>query len=1104
MKWCGVVLMCVVLSGCEQVAPALDHPTDAATIARHNEAVAAMGGFDYESAMAILAELTAKYPWWNDAQVDLAIAQLNRQAEGDEEAALTRLAAVLKRSSHHERAHFASGILRLHAGEIDSAAVHFEEVMRRDPEDAYAAYYLGQVRMQQGDMAAAVPLFARAIVADPYLRSAYYAGAQASRRAGDSEQAQEWLEIFQRMEHNPRARLAEIKYTRMGRKAEVVAIPAGDGDPRPLPAGPIFDRNAADSIGSRESGPFHAIGLGWIGNGQSLALMSHEHGSDLYRLSASGLLEQIKDMSGLTAADNVNASLWGDVNADGQIDVLLLRSGENQLWLGQGEAMFERDVAFDVGEVGQSVDGALFDADHDGDLDVFVVNEQGAPCELINNNGDGSWQVVSDTSSGFPGNAQHSRQVVVADFDGDLDSDVLVINQQPPHMVWLNDRLWDWTQGSEEWNELLAADISAAVAADVDADGAMEVVSLDQASTVRVWARDVDRWRSSENATSTETPPDLGDGVRLERSTARPRRLAVVDVTGNGRLNVIRESGWVADNQIGRPVVLDVLATDGRKLQSFQADQDWALVQDEVGAGPGMICVGAEGTIITIPAGSGRFPFVDITLAGRTDPGQSMRSNVSGIGATVAARVGDRWTMTGAVRSAAGPGQNLQPLSIGLGGHDEVDFVSIDWSDGVLQTEPHLKPGSVHVIAETQRQLSSCPVIFAWDGEQMRFLTDCLGVGGMGFMIDPSTYATPRPMERVLLPRGVMLPRDGQFEVVLAEPMQETCYLDAVTLETIDVPDGWEVLADERMGTGDPMPTSELLFARTSLLPVAAWNAQDEDVLEQARSVDSVAISPGVIDGRFIGRVVEPSVLVLEFDSPLADLPGRPMLIIDGWVEYPYSQTMFAAWQAGLSYSPMSIEARGGDGQWHSVHADIGYPAGMPRTSVFPLEGLAQDVTALRIQTDLELYVDAVRVVGIEPCPGARIRRTMPATATVEQVGYPRRIHHEQRRPGYDWSDRVPFWDTRTQRGEYTQFGDVRAIVGGVGDGVAVFGAGEAVRLRFDPCAPVAQGWTRTHVLDVRGWCKDMDFMTGQGETVKPVPGDGGGEHLRTRHRSGR
>ena len=229
MKWCGVVLMCVVLSGCEQVAPALDHPTDAATIARHNEAVAAMGGFDYESAMAILAELTAKYPWWNDAQVDLAIAQLNRQAEGDEEAALTRLAAVLKRSSHHERAHFASGILRLHAGEIDSAAVHFEEVMRRDPEDAYAAYYLGQVRMQQGDMAAAVPLFARAIVADPYLRSAYYAGAQASRRAGDSEQSQEWLEIFQRMEHNPRARLAEIKYTRMGRKAEVVAIPAGDG-----------------------------------------------------------------------------------------------------------------------------------------------------------------------------------------------------------------------------------------------------------------------------------------------------------------------------------------------------------------------------------------------------------------------------------------------------------------------------------------------------------------------------------------------------------------------------------------------------------------------------------------------------------------------------------------------------------------------------------------------------------------------------------------------------------------------------------------------------------------------------------------------------------
>jgi hypothetical protein len=1104
MKWYGSILMCFVLFACDGSRPPADHPADAATIARHNEAVAAMGAFQYETAMVILAELTTKHPWWNDAQVDHAIAQLNRQAQGDDEAAIARLAIVLERSPHHQRAHFTSGILRLHAGKLDAAAAHFEKVVNLDSADAYAAYYLGQVRMQQGDIPGAVQLFTQAIAIDPYLRSAYYAGSQAARRGGDAEQGQDWLDVFQRMEHNPRARLAEIKYTRMGPKAEVVAMDAGDQAPPLLPVGPIFDRESMSVNDCRGCPPFQAIGLGWIGDGQSLVLMSHAFGSELYRWSAAGGLVQINDESGLTAVADVNATLWGDVNGDGHLDVVLLRSGENELWLGQGSAAFERTSAFDVGTPGRSVDGAMFDADHDGDLDVFVVNDKGAPCELLNNDGDGSWRSVLDESSGFPGKAQNSREVVVADFDGDLDIDVLVINQRPPHMVWLNDRLWNWTQGSAAWNDLLAADIAAAVAVDLDADGAMDVVTLDQAYGVNVWRRESQSWEASVVAVGAATPPLLRAGVNLERSTARPRGLSIADVTGNGLLNVIRESGWAVANHTGRPSVLDVLSSSGELLQSFQGDLHWALVHGVRGAGPMMMCAGANGGIGTIPAGSGRFPFVDIVLAGRTSPAQSMRSNVSGIGAAVAARLGDRWTMAGVVRSAAGPGQNLQPLSIGLAGRDEVDFVLIDWSDGVVQTEPHLKPGVVHVISETQRQLSSCPVIFAWDGSQMRFLTDCLGVGGMGFMLDPSTYAKPRPVERVLLPRDVLAPRDGQFEVILAEPMQETCYLDAVVLETIDLPSGWEVLADERMGTSDPMPTSDLLFARASMSPIAATNGRGADVLAEVIAVDAVAVSPGVIDGRFIGRVVEPFVLEFEFASPIADLPGRPILVIDGWVEYPYSQTMFAAWQAGLSYSPVSIEARSCDGTWKMLHVDIGYPAGMPRTSVFPLDGLSQDVTAIRIQTDIELYVDAARVVGIEPCPAARTHRSAVAAATLEQVGYPRRIHHEQRRPEYDWSDRTPFWDTRTQWGEYTRFGDVRPVVAAVGDGVAVFGAGEAVRLRFDPLAPVADGWTRTHVLDVRGWCKDMDLMTGQGETVEPVPGDGGGEHLRTRHRSGR
>ena len=91
-------------------------------------------------------------------------------------------------------------------------------------------------------------------------------------------------------------------------------------------------------------------------------------------------------------------------------------------------------------------------------------------------------------------------------------------------------------------------------------------------------------------------------------------------------------------------------------------------------------------------------------------------------------------------------------MSIGLGGAPRADFVAITWSDGVFQTELALDAGRLHRIAETQRQLSSCPVLFAWDGERFRFVTDVLGVGGIGFFERPGVYSAPFPRENVLLP----------------------------------------------------------------------------------------------------------------------------------------------------------------------------------------------------------------------------------------------------------------------------------------------------------------------------------------------------------------
>ena len=159
--------------------------------------------------------------------------------------------------------------------------------------------------------------------------------------------------------------------------------------------------------------------------------------------------------------------------------------------------------------------------------------------------------------------------------------------------------------------------------------------------------------------------------------------------------------------------------------------------------GPAVIDLHADG-IRLHPPGSGRFHFLSVDFSGAEDTGQSMRSNRSGIGTRYVLRSGSHWSSGSTLRSGSGPGQSLQPAVLGLGGRSASDYLEIDWSDGVFQTELGLTAGQRYRITETQRQLASCPVFFAWDGESFQFVSDVLGVGGIGFATGPDEYSTLR------------------------------------------------------------------------------------------------------------------------------------------------------------------------------------------------------------------------------------------------------------------------------------------------------------------------------------------------------------------------
>jgi hypothetical protein len=314
-----------------------------------------------------------------------------------------------------------------------------------------------------------------------------------------------------------------------------------------------------------------------------------------------------------------------------------------------------------------------------------------------------------------------------------------------------------------------------------------------------------------------------------------------------------------------------------------------------------------------------------------------------------------------------------------------------------------------------------------------------------------------------------------------------------------DLPPGWDLILDERMGILGPEPSGSPLFYRRQIVPDEARNERGQDVTAAVTVADRVAAPPGALDRRFIGRLVSEHRLALRFPAPIADGPGEPVLVVDGWVEYPYSQTMFAAWQANADYRAPTLEARAPGGQWMVVLEQFGYPAGMPRRMSLPLPDLPPGATELRLTTNQEVYWDRVAVVWSEPCPEAQRLQLRPLAAEVGYVGFPLRTNAPQRVPRYDYSRRAPLWDTHYQRGYYTELGSASELVEAADDALAIIGAGEEIHLEFAVVeqAPPA-GWTRRFVLATEGWCKDMDLYTDDGATIEPLPPLRGGHSRRS------
>ena len=137
-----------------------------------------------------------------------------------------------------------------------------------------------------------------------------------------------------------------------------------------------------------------------------------------------------------------------DVDGDGDLDILLSNEnpfdpsptggGQNRLWINGGDGVFSDETAARLPAANDQT-GAMLpgDIDRDGDLDVIVLN-RGQDLVLIN---DGAGVFANETAARFPVTADTSRGGGLADLDGDRDLDLVVANSRnEPIALYINKR----------------------------------------------------------------------------------------------------------------------------------------------------------------------------------------------------------------------------------------------------------------------------------------------------------------------------------------------------------------------------------------------------------------------------------------------------------------------------------------------------------------------------------------------------------------------------------------------------------------------------------------------------------------------------------------
>ncbi|MGC9291535.1 MAG: FG-GAP-like repeat-containing protein [Acidobacteriaceae bacterium] len=999
------------------------------------------------------------------------------------------------------------GLLYRSTWKNQKAVECFQRVLAIDPTDADTHYFLASSYTDLHELGPAIAEYKAALARDPLCVSAEFGLARALQLAGNPAAARGHFARFQQLTKDKVSSPLSHTYGDEGPLSKVQEVlPKGPAIAPMVPITftplPVTELGAATAISanSTQLGGGACILRPEAGGPMDLIVMGNgPHAVRVYRNPGNGRFAEVPAAEmGLDEGGSGVACAVGDFDDDGLPDLAVAFTDRVVLFRNLGHGTFA-DVTSKVGirQLNRPAGLTFVDYDHDGDLDLFITGQPKAEQPRSGQSGkvqagkgdagpvatsnvlwrnNGNQTFTNWTAQAGLGGAGVTVSATLSDLNNDDAVDLLVTGAGAAPTFYANRR-----EGPFDVSPLYThADLPPTVGVyvfDFNKDGWMDV------ALTHAGAPGVTLWRNVGGKHFERVLLPIKGATRGWGVTAVDIDndgwidLAVLIETARGpELRVLRNLGPKGFEDVTARLGLDKIKLENPRsliAADVDGDGDADLIATQLDGPP----------VVLRNDGGNRNHSLRIALQGLAD-------NKMAIGTKVEVFSDGNWQKWEVAGAAGLLGQGPDEILAGLGSTDHVDIVRLRWPTGVPQDEISVGTKKSVSFVELDRRGSSCPTLFAWDGQKYRFVDDVIGAAVIGHWVSPTSTNTPDPDEWTKVDGRLLRERNGFFSLRFGEPMEEVNYLDQVRLVAVDHPVGTEVYPNERFLSELPFARQKTIVSAAAHPPAGAWDDHGRDVLDLLRYRDNKYLID-FTNLRYAG-FANMHTLTLDLGPWTPQDPLR--LFLHGYIEYFSASSMYAAWQAGLKPVPPYVEAQMPDGAWERVLDDMGFPAGLPRTIVVDLTGkLPPGARRIRITTNLQIYWDQVLVDNGPDLPHRLLQTELPlASAQLAFRGYPQQI--EGKKPGdaltYDYDHNSQTGPFLRARGNYTRYGDVTPLLQKIDDRFVIFGTGEDMDLEFSaaPLPPLRNGWTRDYFFYANGFVKDMDFYEASPYTVAAMP----------------